>query len=191
MDAPSIGRRIHVIGNSGSGKSTVGARLAEVLRVPFVELDALNWLPDWQGLNATDPAELDRRIADATCGDAWVVAGSYFEFSQRIFWPRLETVVWLDLPRSLLLRRVLARSWRRWRTKELLWGTNRENFWHQLMVWRGEDSLVWWVVTQHARKRAEMIAARADPRWSHIHFVRLSSDAQVQALLARVEERSS
>jgi shikimate kinase len=38
----SIGRRIHVIGNSCSGKSTLGARLAAILDLPFVELDALN-----------------------------------------------------------------------------------------------------------------------------------------------------
>ena len=44
-----IGRRIHVIGNSCSGKSTLGATLA--FRVPFVELDAINWHPRWVGLN--------------------------------------------------------------------------------------------------------------------------------------------
>lgn len=54
----SVGRRIHVIGNSCAGKSTLGQRLARALDVPFVELDALNWQPGWVGLNATDPDEL-------------------------------------------------------------------------------------------------------------------------------------
>jgi adenylate kinase family enzyme len=136
-----IGHRIHVMGNTSAGKSTLAMRLAHALHVPFVELDALNWEPGWIGLNATNPAELERRIQVATVGDGWVVAGSYINFSQRVFWPRLQTVVWLDLP--LLVGRVLRRSWRRWRTKELFWGTNYERFWPQLMVWRKQDSLIW------------------------------------------------
>lgn len=183
MADESLGSRIHVIGNSGSGKSTLGARLATLLAVPFVELDALNWLPGWVGLNDTDPAELERRIRTATEGGAWVVAGSYSRFSKRIFWSRLDTVVWLDLPVPLLLWRTLGRSWRRWRTQELVWGTNRERFWPQLMVWRREDSLVWWIVTQQGRKRREMLEAQANPAWAHIRFIRLRSRKEVEAFV--------
>ena len=93
-----IGRRVHVIGNTTSGKSTLAERLARALDADFVELDALNWLPGWVGLNETDPDELERRFQHATRGDAWVVAGSYSAYSQRVFWSRLETVIWLDLP---------------------------------------------------------------------------------------------
>ncbi len=179
--AAPIGRRIHVVGNSCSGKSFLGERLAAALQVPFVDLDALNWLPGWVGLNETDPQRLESRMAEATAGDGWVVAGSYMSFSQRAFWPRLETVVWLDLPRHLLVRRVLWRSWTRWRSKELLWGTNHERFWPQLMVWRKEDSLVWWIVTQHERKRRDMRRYMSEPRWRHIQFLRLASSAEVEA----------
>lgn len=185
-DSP-IGRRIHVIGNTSSGKSTLAAHLARALGVPAVELDALNWLPGWVGLNATDPEEFLRRIREATAGDGWVVAGSYSNFSEQAFWDRLETVVWLDLPLRVILRRVITRSWRRWRSKELLWGTNRERFFPQLMVWRKEDSLVWWAWTQHRRKRTSMLAKMADPRWRHIRFVRLTSEREVDAFRAAVE----
>ena len=180
LDAFPIGRRIHVMGNSCSGKSTFGERLASALQVPFVELDALNWQPGWVGLNETDPERFESLIAKATAGDAWVVAGSYSGFSQRVFWPRLETVIWLDLPMHLLVRRVLRRSWTRWRSKELLWGTNYERFWPQLMVWNKEDSLVWWIVTQHARKRRDMRLYMSEPRWRHIRFLRLGSSAEVE-----------
>ena len=177
---PGIGRRIHVVGNSCSGKSVFGERLATALQVPFVELDALNWLPGWVGLNETDPEEFESLIAKATAGDGWVVAGSYMSFSQRVFWPRLETVVWLDLPMHLLVRRVLRRSWTRWRSKELLWGTNHERFWPQLMVWKKEDSLVWWIVTQHERKRRDMRLYMSEPSWRHIQFLRLESSSAVE-----------
>ena len=185
-----IGRRVHAIGNSASGKSTLAARLATALDADFVELDALNWLPDWVGLNETNPAELERRIRCATLGDAWVVAGSYAAYSQRVFWPRLDTVVWLDLPMPLLLWRVLRRSWRRWRRRELLWGTNVERFWPQLVLWRGDESLVYWIITAHARKRRAMLTYMADPRWSHIRFVRLRSVVEVNTFANAVESVS-
>ncbi|MEO0423831.1 MAG: adenylate kinase [Pseudomonadota bacterium] len=172
-------RRIHVIGSSNAGKSTLGAELSEALDMPLVELDALNWLPGWIGLNATDPAAFEQRIAAAVAGERWVVAGSYTQFSQRMFWDRLDTVVWLDLPMPQLIWRMLRRSWRRWRTGELLWGTCREQFWPQLMVWRGEQSLLWWIVTQHGRKRRQMLSFMADPRWAHIRFVQLRSGREI------------
>jgi adenylate kinase family enzyme len=183
----AIGRRIHVIGNSCAGKSTLAERLARTLELPMVELDALNWEPGWVGLNEANPAEFERRIRHATSGDAWIVAGSYSGFSQRLLWPRLETMIWLDLPRPQLLARVLRRSWRRWRTRELLWGTNRENFWIHLMVWRRQESLIWWIVTQHARKRREMVDLQADPQWSHIRFVRLTSTREVRDFERQIE----
>ena len=185
--APGIGQRIHVVGNSAAGKSTLGQRLARILDAPFVELDALNWQPDWVGLNITNPAELDRRMREATAGASWVAAGSYMRFAQAAFWDRLQTVVWLDLPMPLLLYRMLSRSWRRWRSNELLWGSNYERFWPQLMVWRKQDSLVWWIVTQHRRKRRELVAAMADPRWVHVRFVRLTSDREITAFTALLE----
>lgn len=188
MPSP-IGRRIHVVGNTSAGKSTLASQLAQTLRVDFVELDALNWLPGWVGLNATDPAEFERRIAEATRGEGWVVAGSYSTFSEKVFWDRLETVIWLDLPLPLVLSRVIRRSWRRWRSKELLWGTNYERFFPQFAVWRKEESLVWWAVTQQKRKRRAMLAKMADPRWAHIRFVRLTSAREIEAFRGAIEVR--
>ncbi len=183
----AIGRRVHVIGNSTSGKSTLAERLAKALQADFVELDALNWLPGWIGLNETDPEELHRRILHATRGDAWIVAGSYSALSQRAFWSRLETVIWLDLPLRVLLARFFRRSWRRWRRRELLWGTNIERFWPQFALWRGSDSLLYWILFHHHRKRRDMLGWMQDPRWSHIRFVRLTSAAEVETFARIVE----
>ncbi|MCY3623487.1 MAG: adenylate kinase [Gammaproteobacteria bacterium] len=176
-----------MIGNSATGKSTLAKRLAVALDAELVELDALNWLPDWVGLNDTNPDELERRFERATRGDASVVAGSYTRFAQRTFWARLDTVIWLDLPVPLLVWRVLRRSWRRWRTRELLWGTNIERFWPQLALWRKNDSLVYWVVTAQRGKRKGMRAAMADPEWAHIRFVRLGSVDEIETFAATVE----
>lgn len=181
----ALGRRIHVIGNTGAGKSTLAAQLAAALGIPLVELDALNWQPGWVDLTSADPPEFERRLAAATAGDAWVVAGSYSRFCQQAFWSRLDAVIWLDLSLARIVPRILRRSWRRWRSREHLWGTNYERFWPQLRVW-SDDSLVHWAVTQHRRKREWMLAQMVDPRWRTIRFIRLRAPVEVAGLVRAV-----
>jgi hypothetical protein len=53
-------------------------RIVEQLRIPFVDLDALNWLPNWQGLNDTDPARLDDCFpTESPIGEASVIFGMH------------------------------------------------------------------------------------------------------------------
>lgn len=191
MTVPSIsladlGTRIHVTGHSCAGKSTLAAALATALGAPCVELDALNWLPGWVGLNETDPERLRARIRDATDGPAWVLAGSYESFVEPLCWPRMHTLVFLDLPRWRLIARVLRRSWRRWRSREQLWGTNYEKFWPQLAVWNQKDSLVWWIWTQHARKRAGLARLKRDPRYARLRIIHLESVDEIAEFTARL-----
>ncbi len=41
--------KINVVGTSGVGKSTLARRLAQILSLPYIEMDRLYWRPDWQG----------------------------------------------------------------------------------------------------------------------------------------------
>ena len=157
--------------------------IAQHQDITFVELDALNWLPNWVGLNATDPDKLEQLFRDATQEEAWIAAGSYSVQAQAAFWSKLQTIIWLDLPRHVLMRRCIKRCFLRWWNKELLWGTNRENFFTHLMVWKGEESLFWWVWTQYGRKRRDTWRCMVDPRWSHIRWVHLRSEEAVNAFL--------
>ena len=91
------------------------------------------------------------------------------------------------MPLWLCVWRLARRTWRRWRPRELLWGTNYERLWPNFMVWR-KDSLLNWLVTQHYRKRNVMLAYQTDPRWSHIRFVRLTSPGEVETFLGAVAE---
>ena len=192
-DRAALGTRVHVWGNSCSGKSTLAAELGDVLDLPVVELDALNWQPGWIALRDTAPDEFDARVAAACTGDRWVVAGSYSGTSLRLVWPRVQSVLWLDLPRRLLIVRVIRRTWRRARSRELLWGSVRERLLPLFAVWRGEESLLWWIWTQHARKRRELVALTRDPRFAHVRFVRFGSTRDAEAWLASLslEERSA
>ncbi len=177
-----LGRRVVVIGTTSSGKSTLAERLAALLDVSFVELDALFWKPGW--VESSDE-EFFAKVLDATSGDGWVVAGSYSRTWPE-YWSRVQTVIWLDLPMAVSVWRVLRRSWWRSRNRELLWGTNYERFWPQLKVW-DHDSLLWWAVTQHGRQRRRNVEAMVDPRWAHVRFVRLRSQREVEEFVREVQ----
>ena len=118
-------RRVVVIGTTGSGKSTLAERLAARTGLRVVELDALFWGRDWQGA----PIELFRhRVERETRDDGWIVVGNYAQVRDLV-WRPADTLVWLDLPLSLVMWRLLRRTIRRAATKEDLWGTgNRESF---------------------------------------------------------------
>ncbi len=181
MSASPIGRRIHVMGNTGAGKSTLAARLARLLDAPFIELDALYWQPGW---SPPETAAFHTKLAEATRGDAWVVGGGYLAHCERVFWDRLETAIYLDMPLPTLLARIARRSWRRSRDRELLWGTNVERFWPHLRVWRTNDSLLGFAVAQQTPKRRDLVRRMADPRFRHVRFVRLSGAAEVEDFVA-------
>jgi adenylate kinase family enzyme len=169
-----------VVGPSCAGKSTLAQRLADVLEVPFVELDALYWRPGWEG---TPDDEFMGRIEAATAGDGWVVAGAYHRQTTPTIWPRADTVVWLDIPLRTTTWRILRRSWSRWRTRELLWGTNEEKFWQQLKVWSEEESLIGYTWRTHREKRRRYAGAMQDPAYGHIRFVRFRSSREADAWL--------
>ncbi|MGB7182428.1 MAG: hypothetical protein WBD51_10880, partial [Burkholderiaceae bacterium] len=50
MDAERLSKieRVNVIGTSGSGKSTLARRLSVSLQLPYFEMDAVYWRPNWQ-----------------------------------------------------------------------------------------------------------------------------------------------
>lgn len=92
------GRRIAVVGTTGSGKTTTARRLAAALKVPHVELDALYWQPEW----TETPVEPFRRlVSEALSADGWVVDGNYGKVRDIVL-ARAESVVWLDFPSSRL-----------------------------------------------------------------------------------------
>lgn len=173
--APS---RISVVGNSGSGKSSFAGRLAERLDVPHVELDAIFHQPGWQPL---DTDEFRRRVDGLTRADGWVVDGNYGAVLGLV-WDRAETVVWLDVPRAVVMRQVTGRTLRRMLRREVLWNDNREP-WSNLFRWDPEHSIIRWAWTRHRTYRERYAAAMNDPRWTHLRFVRLRSHEEAQRFL--------
>ena len=168
-------KRVSVVGCSGAGKTAVARRLAEVLGVSHVELDALHWGPNW---SAATSVELHDRVSAAVDADGWVVDGNYQGKIGTLVWQRADTVVWIDPPKWRVMGQALCRTVRRVVTRQELWNGNREN-WDALFVWRGDESILAWAWRSHPRIRARYEAAMVDPRYQHLVFHRLPTRMSV------------
>ena len=156
----------------------MAAGLASALSIPHLELDSVFHQPGWQPL---ERAEFRRRVADFTDGPAWVVDGNYSAVRD-IVWGRADTIVWLDLPRRLVMRQLARRTLRRMATREELWNGNRER-WQNLARLDPEQSILVWAWTRHRVYRSRYEAAQHDPANAHLNFIRVRSPGQAAALL--------
>jgi adenylate kinase family enzyme len=155
--------RLAVIGATGSGKSTLAEQLAAKLKLDLIELDAINWQPNWTPL-AKD--EFRTRVEQLTRAERWVTAGNYSAVRD-ICWQRAEVVVWLDYSLWTVFRRLTFRIVRRWWSKELLWGTNYEPFWQHFKLW-SEDSLWHWLFKTYWKRKREYAQLLRQPQYAHL-----------------------
>lgn len=180
--------RISVVGNSGSGKSRLAERIAHVLDVPYVELDAIHHLANWTPI---DPDVFVARIEEITSADAWVIDGNYRTVVvDGPVWERADTVVWLDLPRRTVMLQVTRRTVTRIVGRKKLWNGNREPL-RNLWSWDPNTSVIRWAWTQHAKYQRRYCSAMESPALDHIEFVRLTSHASAQQWLEELVATTS
>src|SRR5438105_1060750 len=165
-----MGRRIAIVGASGTGKTTLARTLADRLSLPHVELDALHHGPNW---TEASPDELRTRVSTELAADGWVIDGNYASKIGDLVTSQADTVVWLDHPLPVVLWRLLRRTLGRISRREELWHGNRET-WRNAFV--GRESLFAWTIRSHRRFR------RATPQGRSV--VRLRSAAEVERWLA-------
>ena len=181
LDSAAV-RRVSVVGTSGVGKSTFASALALGLGAAFLELDSLQHQADWTPLPVE---EFRARVALVTDGECWVIDGNYSRV-QDLVWARADTVVWLDLPRRMVMRRIIWRSVLRLAGRTELWNGNRER-WRNLFSLDKEESVIAWAWQTYASNRARYEAAMADPLHSHLRFVRLRSAVAMRGFLRETD----
>jgi adenylate kinase family enzyme len=157
-------RRVEVVGPSCSGKTTTARRLAALLGVPYIELDALHHDAGWTEAPAEVLQERVRAALDAA-PDGWVVDGTYFGKLGSLVLDRADTIVWLDIPFRTAIRRVLWRTLSRAVTREELWNGNRES----LRLALSRESIVLWVFRTHRE-----FGAKWGPRFEGRNVVRVT-----------------
>lgn len=170
---PTRPSRVLVAGTSGSGKTTVAARLAEALGTQHIEIDALFHGPNW-----TPREEFLADVEWFSSEPTWVTEWQYSPV-RPLLAERADLVVWLDLPRFTVMRQVVNRTVRRRLSDEPLWNGNREGPLRTFFTDR--DHIVRWAWRTH-RLSAERIAALMETR-PELPIVRLRSHADVQRWL--------
>lgn len=168
--------RYVVIGTSGAGKSTFARALATRLSVPYIELDALYWGPDWTP-HATP--EFERAVREAAAGERWVADGNYTVIRD-ILWSRATHLVWLDFGRRVIFPRVLHRTLRRILAREALWAGNRETLRKSFL---SRQSILLWSLTTFRKNRRKFEALRTGPEFPQLVWHRLASPRAADAFL--------
>lgn len=100
-----LGKRIMIMGSSGSGKSTMAKRLGELTGLPVVHIDRFIWNPGWI---ATPDDVVRERILKATDEATWIMDGNNSK-TRDYRLERADTVVFLDFNRYTCLFRNLKR----------------------------------------------------------------------------------
>lgn len=174
--------RLVVVGAAGSGKTTVARSLADAWQVSFTDLDSLFWGPGWSRV----PTERFRdRAAARVRGDRWLVAGNFFAQAADLVWPHADTVVWLDLDRSLSFTRVVRRTMLQTIRREELFPGCRQSL-HA--AWRDGLFTTAWHEPERNRHLVPELLAR--PENGHLTLVRLQSRSEVSRWLAAARHRS-
>jgi adenylate kinase family enzyme len=171
-------KRVVVIGVTSSGKSTLAETLAKRFDLNFIELDALHWEPNWQGA----PLDVFRaRVEKATLEEKWIVAGNY-HVVRDLIWPKAETIIWLDYPFLTVLWQLSRRTFLRWWTREIFWGTNREPFWQHFKLW-SQESLFHWLFKTYWRRKREIPLLLSQPEHQHLKLIRFKTPEETKVWL--------
>ena len=175
--------RINVVGTSGSGKSTFAKSLAEILAIPYFEMDAIVWEPDW---TFPEDNELFSKLSAALEGESWVLDGNYTR-TLPIKWEDVDTVIWLDFnfPRTLI--QATIRAFARVFAKEELWpGTGNRETLRKLF---SRQSILLWTIKTHGRNRKKFTGYMGSPDFSHIKFIRLRSPQEAENYLNKIANK--
>lgn len=170
--------RIVVVGTSGAGKTTLARRVAALLELPHIELDALNWQLGWRDLTRHDPEEFVRRVNEAIEAEAWVLDGNYGPVRDMV-WPRATHLVWLDYERPVIMARVISRTFVRALLRTELWAGNRERWRHLLRP----SHPIRWAWNTWERRRRETAERLAQSECAHLAVLRLRRPSEVPRAL--------
>jgi adenylate kinase family enzyme len=173
--------KIIILGTTSSGKSTLAKRLAEMLGLDLIELDALHWEQNWR--EVPDEVFL-ASVETATKAQRWIVAGSY-HIARDLIWARAEFAIWLDYSLGRILWQLTHRTFRRWWTQELLWGTNREHLWVHFKLW-STDSLFHWLFKTYWKRKREYPLLLSSTQYEHLKIIRFRHPRETEAWLQNI-----
>ena len=114
MTAAAVTHRIHILGASGAGTTTLARALAADLTIPAFDADDYFWVktdPPFREIRPRE-ARVDRLLADLSPCESWVLSGSMVGWDEKIS-PAFTLAVYLWVPPDIRMARLAERE--RWR----------------------------------------------------------------------------
>lgn len=133
-------RRIHIVGASGSGTTTLGAALAAAMGAPHQDSDSFFWRPTEPPFTTQRPQEerLAMLKAALPADGSWVLSGSLLSWGLEVV-DRFDLVVFLYLDPEIRMARSLARERARYGDR-ILPGGDMHEIHAKFVAWsRGYD----------------------------------------------------
>jgi adenylate kinase family enzyme len=166
-------KKILVIGSGGAGKSTFAQRLGAVLGLEVIHLDSLYWSAGWVEMPKD---EWKIKVEELLKKDSWLMDGNYGgTLDLRL--AACDTVVFLDIPRSICLWRILKRRalYRRGSRPDMAEGCP-ERFTWQFIKW------IW----DYPRKRKPALLEKLKSHSQSKTIIVLKSQTEIEIFLLTV-----
>ena len=128
--------RVHILGASGSGTSTLAHALARAGQASAFDTDDYFWEPTQPPYQTPRPVEQRLTLLRAAVGQtpSWVLAGSLCGWGDPIV-PLFELVVFLQTPTSIRLNRLRAREQEAFGTEALAPGGAMHDNHRDFIAW--------------------------------------------------------
>ena len=158
-------KRVMVVGGPGSGKSTFALALGKITGLPVFHTDKIFHLSGWKPRDGDEKLKL---AAEIETKPEWIFEGGISEtYAHRC--ARADTVVWLDLPITLRLARIVKR-WRQYR------GQTRPEMPDGCPEQLAPDFLAFMIRTRNSN-REKIAQAIADAPHLDVHHIRTTKGA--------------
>jgi adenylate kinase family enzyme len=170
-----VAQRVLIYGVTGSGKTTLAARLSERTGLPFHCIDDLTWEPGWVPVPLV---EQRRRVAAICAQDSWILDHGYSSWIDLVL-ARADLIVGLDYARWRSLSRLILRTASRAIDQRQICNGNTESFRQAL----SKNSIIVWHFRSFANKRRQIRKWQDDPEKPEV--LRLTSPTATRRWLSR------